>query len=594
MNDIAHGQSLDRPTGLRRTDIVLLVLVCVLLMGWGAVCERPLSMHEARLPQLSREIVLGQSDWLLPLSGGRPWLERPPLPHWLTAGSMLLFGQTEVAWVARLPAALAGTSIVLLGAWMAGVWFGRGFGVLSGVVLATTYELYTYASLAEDDIYLAAVAVAAMALFVKAEKSGRKDASWLGGRGWAVVLFFLLLGLTNLAKGPLVGAVPLVATIGVYELWNRDGAALRRYLWPWGILLFIALTLAWPLYAMEHYPEVWDNWRYDYAGRADTGHDGSFEKPFWYYLSVLPMILAPWIWASVWGLFVTARRAWTVRGSPERLLWCWACVGLVVLSLPARKHHHYFLPVVVPWAILAAHGLVALRPLLFAGRGPDWLRRPLTGALLLGLPGAVALFFFRHKIAGPAFVPFLLGGTWIVCVWLFYAGCRRHSERLVMAAVVAGYIVAAGWIQACVVSRDQETVAQLQFLADVRAAVPAGELLTVSAQGTSLDFFRLQFYLPGKTVLLHNLSFLRSDRIASPRAYVVARRRDVAQLERLGNVEMVLQSQRTYREKSPEDRFALFRVHFAPDLVRYPAPYVDVLQAMERRPGPWCGDKPRP
>jgi len=73
-------------------------------------------MHEARLPELAREIVQGKSNWLLPLSGGRPWLERPPLPHWYTAGSMWLFGQTHTEWVARLPAALMGTILVLLGA----------------------------------------------------------------------------------------------------------------------------------------------------------------------------------------------------------------------------------------------------------------------------------------------------------------------------------------------------------------------------------------------------------------------------------------------------------------------------------------------
>ena len=59
----------------------------------------------------------------------------------------------------------------------------------------------------------------------------------------------------------------------------------------------------------------------------------------------------------------------------ERFLWCWAWVGLIVLSLPARKHHHYLVPIVTPWAILGALGLLPVGRLLLAretpGESPD-------------------------------------------------------------------------------------------------------------------------------------------------------------------------------------------------------------------------------
>ena len=74
-----------------------------------------------------------------------------------------------------------------------------------------------------------------------------------GGRPWTVVGFFVLLGLTNLAKGPVVGAAVIVGSIGAYFLmpalvWRRgnlgvffawpaqEGRRVRRYVWLWGWL----------------------------------------------------------------------------------------------------------------------------------------------------------------------------------------------------------------------------------------------------------------------------------------------------------------------------------------------------------------------
>ena len=154
---------------LRTADYLILILLCAIIYGPGVFAGRPLSVHEARLPQLAREMIRQHSSWILPQSGGRPWLERPPLPHWATAISMKLFGRTDALWVVRLPAAIMGCLLSMIGAWMSARWFGRRCGLLAGVVLATTYELYQYATLAEDDIYLAALAAACVAAFVASE-----------------------------------------------------------------------------------------------------------------------------------------------------------------------------------------------------------------------------------------------------------------------------------------------------------------------------------------------------------------------------------------------------------------------------------------
>jgi hypothetical protein len=185
-----------------------------------------------------------------------------------------------------------------------------------------------------------------------------------------------------------------------------------------------------------------------------------------------------------------------------------------------------------------------------------------------------------------------LAATWLVCVWLFYLGQWKKNGPIVMSAILVGFIMTAGWLQMFYVSRDRGTMGELNFLREVGRTVPkgGGEPLMVNAAGTVLEFFRLQYYLPDDAVLLHNLSFLRSDQIKSPAVYVVARASDEPKMKQLGDVQVVLKSVASFGEKTAADRFTLFHVTFAPGLARYPVPtYIGVMEAMERKKGPWCG-----
>src|SRR5262245_33855349 len=111
-----------------------LFLFSLALFGYSTVGGRPLTMHEARLPQSAREMLAGH-EWLLPTVGGRPWVERPPLPHWIVIGMGALAGGLESPWVARLASALAGCLTVLLVAWTTSALLGRRMGLIAGLLL---------------------------------------------------------------------------------------------------------------------------------------------------------------------------------------------------------------------------------------------------------------------------------------------------------------------------------------------------------------------------------------------------------------------------------------------------------------------------
>ena len=647
---------------VRKTDYLLVGLVALLAFGTVAFSGRPLTMHEARLPQTGRE-MLATHGWLLPTSGGRPWLERPPLPHWVVAAAMAIAGRVDSVPVVRLPSAVMGTVAVLLTVWMAGRCFGRTVAVLSGLTLTTAYEFYVYAGSAEDDVYLAALVAAAMALFVRRTfpDPGERGGWFWSNRPWDVWAFFAVVGLTNLAKGPLLGVAFVGSTVGAFAVWDGLAtgrwATFGRYTWLWGWAVLIGLTLAWPLWALHVYPDVADNWRYDYLGRMNGAY-ADINQPWWYYGPTWAVSLLPWTPACVVGLLATAYevcptlrplvrrfrhwfgrqkvepRGFTVvmpnvtdrlasetvgdedgtaaprqpgagrpglnggvdvgRASAWRFVWCWAFVPLMLLSVPHGKHHHYLVPLVAPSAILAAVGVREIGRFLLVPRGPAWG----PWAVAAGL--AVAAWIAAVTV-GHAQIPVLgLAGAWTLFLLAVAVALSRHSGRGLMAAVTAMLVVGYGWAMAFAAGATDHTLADTAFLIRARGEVPATVPLLINAKlgpVGNLDFFRVQFYSRPDATLLHNLSYLRSDRITAPTVYVIARGGSRLALATLGTVDVVDASDDSHEATVGRRRlgnFTLFRLTFAPGLTRYPPPPVPTsLQAMERSegtaPGPFCG-----
>jgi 4-amino-4-deoxy-L-arabinose transferase-like glycosyltransferase len=571
--------------GLGFSDYFILIVYGALLFGFVAFFGPPMSLHEARLPECARE-MLASGNWIFPRNGTRPWLERPPLPHWIMIAFSKAMGQRcDTQWSARVPAAAMGLVSVLLTAWVGAKWFGRRLGLVAGLVLATMYEFYRYSTLAEDDIFLAAVVMAAMTLLVQIEFAADpsvKDSQldFFGWRSWKVFWFFVLLGLTNLAKGPIVGAAVILGPLGVYLLWQKDWKGVRRYCWCWGILIASVLALSWHVAAALKFHDYLANLRYDFSVSKE------FDEPWWYYLPQLLGVTMPWSPAALLGLGITTGSAFRRRNAVHRFLWCWAIVPIIVLSIPHRKHHHYLVPSLMPWAILAAIALPRITQQMFTGK--EWMRRAKFGLLVYGLPGAVALgvVILLHKLPGPWWGGVLLIVVWLACVWMFYRGLFTKKAAWLLAAIVFGEGVAFCWGQ---VYLPNDTIDDTQFLRRVDAAVPLDKPMAVDGALGPLDFFRVQFYLRGDAILLHNLSYLRSSEIPSPDIYVVARKYDLAPLQTLGDVTLLDSSVKTRRQKVDGQRLALFHLVFKSDLTRFAPPVVSVMQAMERAPGPDCG-----
>lgn len=568
----------------------LLAAFSLAVFGVSLVGGRPLSRHEAVLPETARE-MLADGDWVVPKNGGRPWLESPPLPQWITVSVATLFGRCDEVWIVRIAPLLVGMGVVCLTGWMASVWFGPTIGLLAGMVTATIQEIARYAWLAEDEIFLCGLVALTISLFVRNEFAVEREqpvqGRFLGNRPWGVWAFFIALGATNLAKGVLFGMVLSAAPIAAFLFWNKDLTRVRRYLWLWGWLTTLAVGLAWPLAVYGRYPDVTQVWFFDQMGRVGGQYE-AISRPLWYYLLKLPEVLAPWSVLAVLGLVLSRQAALFGRYSPQRFLWCWAIVPVVILSVPHGKHHHYLLHFLAPWGVLAATALVWLRGRLMAWRYRA--RAPIFTFALLGIPAAVATLTLGSKLPGPAWLPWSLSPLLAMAAAVVPWGVL-HPRGQVAAGTLFGTILLSLWFGHVYAGQYADKYRfDAAFFQRVPSHVPDSAPVFVDGGMGQLDAFHPLFYLRGRGQALHNLTFLLDERLVGSEAYVLTYQSHREKLERYGTVEPLASSERSWRDGVTNDPITLYRLRFAPNLVRFPGNVrISPMQAMRYAKGPYLG-----
>lgn len=579
-----HTQTSTAAERLGLREAGWLGLVCLVLFGIALVQDRTLTIHETVHCQNVREMLAG-GDWIIPTYGGRPWLERPPIPHWATAAVVWLTGAPAAAWGYRLSAVLAAYLVVLLTGWVASVWYGRRFGLLSGIVLATMMEFNAYASGPECDIFLCLIVTTAVALVVRLEFLEQDDErrGFLGGRSWAVLAFFVLAGLANVAKGLIFGDLFIFSTLIGFLICTADLRGARRYVWLWGWLAFAVAAGTWAVTAYLRHPDVVDLWFSDYAGRFNTDY---MREPRYYYLMQLPRVLLPWTIPALVGLVVAGRAAWSGERR-ERFLFVWAVLPIAVLSACSGKHHHYLLHGMAPWAVLGALG--GKRVWEFLSReAPVWLRHPAVALIALALPVNAAIWLMRSRIPGPEWLPLTAMVAWTVIACVSWWVTSRANARLA-AGVVCGFVIVghlAGYLYHT--AWNDRYLDDRAFVGRVRERVPADADVLVVNDISPLYGSWFLFYLDRPAILLHNTTFLRSDRLPEREAYIIARAQDRRALGRFGEVVQLDQSVRTRAESSSKERWTLFHLRFRDDLKRLPGDVrISPMQATGRAKGPY-------
>ena len=390
---------------------------------------------------------------------------------------------------------------------------------------------------------------------------GERRSAWWAA--WLVLAFFVLFGMTNLAKGLIFGTLMVAVPVTCYLFWNLDLRAMRRYIWLWGWLAFAVVSFTWPLLICQKYPDVIELWASDYVGRLNQGF---IREPVWYYAVTLPWVMLPWTGVAIYGLWRTAGAALKNRYSPERFLWCWAVMTPVIFSIPQGKHHHYLLQCLAPWAVLTALGAVRIWETLL--QAPHCLRNPALSLLTVALPADLALALLRHRIPGPAWILLVLLLAVPIGVFALHWGITRSNGRLALATLFTLLTAMYCGVYSYKTHFMDRYADDTAFLRQTRALVPADRPILVNYDH--------------HTRRLPHALLSRCECIAAAQFHVPARRQDQGcggvrarpRSQSLGPggvwaATAVLQSKHTRGEASPDDRWTLFLLRRG-DLVRRP------------------------
>ncbi|MBV8358260.1 MAG: glycosyltransferase family 39 protein [Deltaproteobacteria bacterium] len=296
---------------------------------------------EARYAEIARE-MLASHNFIVPQLNYVPYVEKPPLLYWLTAGSMKLLGVNEFA--ARLVNAGAALIGVLATYLFALSTFDYRRARLAGAVLATSALYAVMAQVLTTDMLLtAAITIAMFAFFLQWRDGGRWW--WLG---------YLAMGLAILTKGPVGAVLPLI-TAAIF-LWYEGQwrGAIRRFHLIAGVIITAGVSLPWFVAITLLEPDFFDFYFVGEHLRRFLEPRYSHGGPIYYYIPVIAGGFMPW---SLAALFIPWR---SLKPNPARRFCLIAAATVFVLfSLASAKLVPYILPA-FPFAALAiADGLMA-------------------------------------------------------------------------------------------------------------------------------------------------------------------------------------------------------------------------------------------
>jgi 4-amino-4-deoxy-L-arabinose transferase-like glycosyltransferase len=399
-----------------RTDVLLLAGFCAFLFFYGLGQFGLVGADEPRYAQVARE-MLERRDWITPVLGGQAWLEKPPLYYWQAMVAYSLYGVSDAA--ARAPSAFDATLLV------AAVYiflrrFRPGVELDGALITASCAGVIGYARAAGTDMALATTFSMAMLAWWSWRESGKRA---------YLAAFYVFVALGTLAKGPVAPFLSALI-IGLYAVAARESRVVLKTLWLPGLALFCAISLPWYVAVQLRNPEFFRVFFLQHNLERFSSNLYHHHAPFWYYLPVTLLALAPWTVFSA-AAFVESARLWlrerSARGPAKEncelqfqlFLLLWLILPVLFFSISQSKLPGYILPAVPAGALLLA----------------DYLQRHLKQEE--GGTPAKWLVVSHAVLAGACIVPALFAG---------YVAMQHHLPRgrAVMGALVFGCVLAAG------------------------------------------------------------------------------------------------------------------------------------------------------
>jgi len=443
--------------------------VCFLLAAtflfFTRLGARALWSSEFRWAEIAREMIVTH-NYFWPTINGHVYYDKPLGSYWLVIFSAPFTGGLNEA-ATRLPSAIAGLLAVCLLICLVRRLYDARTGLLSGVILATSFSFVFFSRDASADVETIAGELAALLLFnYNEEVRGGEGGIW-------VVTLWLIMAATSLTKGLLGFALPLLM-IGAYACL-RDGWAqlfqelshgsladrIRRLIdrnrWFFNWYTVVGIAIGGFVYYLPF--EISARMMGTQKGLAMVYrenvvrffHPFDHRGPIYLYIYVIFGLMAPWS-ALLPAALVETHSLRHANAEPARsdrfaLVYFWAT--FIFFTLSGSRRSYYILPILPAAAILVARTLaypgelrsMFARRLLIAGYAIVAIAA--VGGIVLLIPAWAILpspyDAFPDLPAKSAFIVF-----WIVSVGAVIYAVRRFSPyRVALSMGAIAYLVMA-------------------------------------------------------------------------------------------------------------------------------------------------------
>jgi 4-amino-4-deoxy-L-arabinose transferase-like glycosyltransferase len=422
------------PSKLAKRSCFLLFLLIIAFYFYGLGHLPFVGPDEPRYAEVARE-MWRRGDLITPTLAGLPWFEKPVLLYWLIEAAFAVFGVSE--WAARLGPAACGVLMI-----PAVYWVGKRVEILSGdpelrnlgcwsaLILATTPAMIVFSRGVSFDIVVTTTLTWALTFYLLAEldESGER-------RRWFLIGFYVLVGLSLLAKGLIGIAIPF-GVITFYYL-------LRRRLFPrwfiisltWGLPLALAVAAIWygPAIARHGWRFI-DEFIIQHHFKRYLSNKYHHPQPFFYYLLIIFPMALPWIALSIHSIAKARNWDWRGESSSHRLrifALAWILFPLLFFSFSGSKLPGYILPVIPAMALLGGERLSRI----ITGGDRSWTMSIMLLVLVVAGIGIVAFAIisrtFNVWCASVIAAPLFIGGL---------LDLQLRTQRAV-AALVIGFAV---------------------------------------------------------------------------------------------------------------------------------------------------------
>ena len=485
-------------TNRTRTDALLLAGFCAFLFFYGLGQFGLIGADEPRYAQVAREMLQGH-DWITPVLGGHPWLEKPPLYYWQAMLAYRIFGVSD--WAARLPSALDAT-VLVLAVYFFVRRFQPGFELDGALMAASSGGIMGFARAASMDMALAAAFTIALLSWWTWHDTGKR---------MYLASFYGLLALGTLAKGPVAPFLAFLVIVS-YAAAVRELRLLWKTFWLPGIILFCVVALPWYFAVQARNPEFFREFIVEHNLGRFSKNLYHHTEPFWYYLPVTALALLPWTVFAIAG-FARSLRKWRASrtangaspGDPEYRLrifsTCWLVVPVIFFSISQSKLAGYILPAIPAGALLLVDSLRHRLEQNHARAVAPWLI--ILHALLAAAPIVPALLIAylitQHRLPGGQPMLVALAVAFLLCAGIALTLGRKNGLRMLRFVTLIPVVLTVGAVM---------KLGSPALDATLSARPLAAELATVEMRQRPLAVYHIRRELEyGLTFYRNQLSF---------------------------------------------------------------------------------------